>query len=205
VNQFQTNDKAGFTFAGALRALLRQDPDVIMVGEIRDLETGRIATQAALTGHLVVSTLHTNDAPSAVTRLFNIGVEPYLVAASLKGVLAQRLLRKICSNCKEPAEIPTNLRRALEQIDGGAGMDKAFRGAGCSKCRTTGYAGRIGIYELFAPNDEMMESVSRGATLQEIRRLTKGSGAYISLSQDGLEKVRAGITTVEELFTAVAA
>ena len=178
---------------------------MVMVGEIRDLETGRIATQAALTGHLVVSTLHTNDAPSAVTRLFNIGVEPYLVAASLKGVLAQRLLRKICNNCKEPVDLSANMRRALEQIDGGQGLTKGFRGAGCAKCRKTGYAGRIGIYELFAPNDELMESVSRGATLQEIRRLVNGSDMYTSLAMDGVEKVRAGITTVEELFSAVAA
>jgi len=204
VNQFQTNDKAGFTFAKALRALLRQDPDVIMVGEIRDQETGRIATQAALTGHLVVSTLHTNDAPSAVTRLFNVGIEPYLVAASLKGVLAQRLLRKICSHCKEPAELPGTVRKALDRLIGaGPGVDTLYKGAGCPKCRSSGYSGRVGIYELFAPDDETMDAVSRGATLQELRKLAVASGQYTTLAQDGLEKIRAGVTTVEELFSAV--
>ncbi len=206
VNQFQTNDKAGFTFAKALRALLRQDPDVIMVGEIRDTETGRIAVQAALTGHMVVSTLHTNDAPSAVTRLFNVGIEPYLVAASLKGVLAQRLLRKICPHCKETYELSTQVRKAFDRIvGGGAGVDTFYKGAGCAKCRNSGYSGRLGIYELFAPDDETMDAVSRGATLQELRRLATASGQYTTLAADGIDKVRAGVTTVDELFGAVTA
>jgi type IV pilus assembly protein PilB len=205
VNQFQVNEKAGFTFAGALRALLRQDPDIIMLGEVRDQETARIATQAALTGHLVLSTLHTNDAPSAVTRLFNIGVEPYLVAASLRGVLAQRLLRKICTHCKEPTEVTPALRRSLERIGGGATtIEQLHKGAGCGKCRNTGYAGRIGIFELFVPDDELLDAISRGASLQELRRLAQSAG-YTTLQQDGLEKVKAGITTVEELFQATAA
>ncbi len=204
VNQFQTNDKAGFTFAKALRALLRQDPDVIMVGEVRDQETARIATQAALTGHLVVSTLHTNDAPSAITRLFNIGVESYLVAATVKGVLAQRLLRKICSNCKEPAELDHALRVSVDRFcEGIAPIDQFFKGAGCKKCRGTGYSGRIGVYELFAPDDDLMDAVSRGATLQELRKLATQSGNYITLADDGIEKVRAGITTIEELISSV--
>jgi type IV pilus assembly protein PilB len=204
VNQFQTNEKAGFTFAKALRALLRQDPDVIMVGEVRDQETGRIATQAALTGHLVVSTLHTNDAPSAVTRLFNLGIEPYLVAAALKGVLAQRLLRKVCTNCKETVELAAPLRAALDRLAGnGPRVEAVYRGAGCARCRNSGYSGRIGVYELFAPDDETMDAVSRGATLQELRKLAVSSGKYTRLVEDGLEKVRAGITTVEELFSAV--
>ncbi|MCC7191411.1 MAG: Flp pilus assembly complex ATPase component TadA [Phycisphaeraceae bacterium] len=202
VNQFQVNEKAGFTFSGALRALLRQDPDVIMVGEIRDQETAKIATQAALTGHLVLSTLHTNDAPSAITRLFNIGVEPYLVAASIRGVLAQRLLRKVCSSCKEAMEITPQVRRTLDKItDGAAPIETLYKGAGCSKCRNTGYAGRIGVFELFTPDDEVLDAVSRGASLQEIRRLAR-AGGYVTLQQDGIEKLRAGITTVEELFSA---
>ncbi len=206
VNQFQTNEKAGFTFAKALRALLRQDPDVIMVGEIRDAETGKIAVQAALTGHLVVSTLHTNDAPSAVTRLFNVGIEPYLVAASLKGVLAQRLLRKICPQCKEVVELPTQMRKAFDRLVGaGVGVDTFYRGVGCAKCRNSGYSGRMGIYELFAPDDETMDAVSRGATLQELRRLALASGQYTTLAADGIEKVRNGITTIEELFSSVTA
>jgi type IV pilus assembly protein PilB len=203
VNQFQTNDKAGFTFASALRALLRQDPDIIMVGEIRDAETAKIATQAALTGHLVLSSLHTNDAPSAVTRLFNIGVEPYLVAASIRGVLAQRLLRKICTHCKEPMEITAAVRKSLERITGGNGtVETLYHGVGCAKCRHTGYAGRIGVFELFVPDENGLEAVSRGAGLQELRRIAKAAG-YKSLAEDGFAKVKAGLTTVEELYSAV--
>jgi type IV pilus assembly protein PilB len=204
VNQFQVNEKAGFTFSGALRALLRQDPDIIMLGEIRDQETAKIATQAALTGHLVLSTLHTNDAPSAITRLYNVGVEPYLVAASIRGVLAQRLLRKVCTHCKEPTEMTPPVRRSLERwTEGGSPIETVFKGKGCAKCRNTGYAGRIGIFELFTPDDEVLDAISRGASLQEIRRLAKAAG-YVTLQQDGVEKVKAGITTVEELFTATA-
>ena len=204
INQFQTNDKAGFTFAKALRALLRQDPDVIMVGEVRDQETAKIATQAALTGHLVVSTLHTNDAPSAITRLFNIGVESYLVAATVKGVLAQRLLRKICSNCKEPAELDHALRVSVDRFcEGIAPIETFYKGVGCKKCRGTGYSGRIGVYELFSPDDDLMDAVSRGATLQELRKLANASGNYITLADDGIEKVRAGVTSIEELISSV--
>jgi len=206
INQFQTNDKAGFTFAGALRSLLRQDPDVVMLGEIRDVETAKIATQAALTGHLVLSTLHTNDAVSAVTRLFNIGVEPYLVAASVRGVLAQRLLRKICTHCKEEMDINAQVRRSLERVtpEGSTPIEKVYHGKGCDKCRKTGYAGRIGIFELFIPSDETLDAVSRGAGLQELRKTAAQTG-YVTLRQDGLEKVRAGLTTLEELFSATAA
>jgi type IV pilus assembly protein PilB len=204
VNQFQVNEKAGFTFAGALRSLLRQDPDIIMVGEIRDADTARIAVQAALTGHLVLSTLHTNDAPSAVTRLINIGAEPYLLAASIRGVLAQRLLRKICTHCKEPAELTPTLKRSLSQINpGGPPLETLYRGAGCPKCRNTGYAGRIGVFELFTPDDETLDAISRGAPLQELRRLA-GAAGYVTLRQDGVEKVKIGLTTVEELFSATA-
>ncbi len=203
INQFQVNDKAGFTFSSALRSLLRQDPDVVMIGEMRDQETARIGIQAALTGHMVLSTLHTNDAPSAVTRLFNIGVEPYLVAAALRGVLAQRLVRKICTQCKEVAELNPQMQRMLDRInEGGRNIDTVYHGVGCSKCRNSGYAGRVGVFELLIPDDEMLDVISRGATLQELRRISLASGGYTTLRQDGVEKVKAGLTTLEELFRA---
>ena len=206
INQFQTNDRAGFTFTHALRALLRQDPDVIMLGEIRDQETARIATQAALTGHLVFSTLHTNDAPSAITRLHNVGVEPYLIAAAVRGVLAQRLVRRICPDCKQQVSDTPQLQQTLRRLDvGGVPIEKLYRGSGCKKCRNTGYRGRLGIYELYIPDDEALDAVARGANLQELRRLAHGGDNYITLRQDGLEKVRAGLTTVEELLTATVA
>ena len=205
VNQFQTHDKAGFTFPKALRALLRQDPDVIMVGEVRDQETAKTATQAALTGHLVLSTLHTNDAPSAVTRLFNIGVEPYLVAASLRGVLAQRLVRRVCQHCVEATEPDDSNRRMLEQLrTEGYTIDTLYYGVGCKKCRNTGYAGRLGLYELLVPNDDALDAISRGASLQEIRELCEKSGGYCSLKRDGVAKTVQGLTTLEEVFNATA-
>jgi type IV pilus assembly protein PilB len=201
INQFQVNDKIGFSFANSLRALLRQDPDVIMVGEIRDQDTARIATQASLTGHLVFSTLHTNDAAGAVTRLFNIGVEPYLVAASLTGVVAQRLVRKICTNCKEAYDPPANIRRAIEKI--GGEFDSLYRGGGCKKCHKTGYSGRIGIYEMIIPSDEMRDAIAGGASLYKLREMAKEDG-YVSLRDDGLSKVKAGITTPDEVFRVTA-
>jgi type IV pilus assembly protein PilB len=201
INQFQVNEKAGFTFAKALRALLRQDPDVIMVGEIRDLETATIATQAALTGHLVLSTLHTNDAVSAVTRLHNMGVETYLVAAMLRGVLAQRLVRKICPHCKEPHTPDAATRETLETALGSC--PELHRGPGCSRCRGTGYAGRLGIFEIFIPSEAILEQVAAGATLQELRAMLAGIG-HKTLRDDGLAKAAAGLTTVEEVIGASA-
>lgn len=201
INQFQVNDKAGFTFASALRSLLRQDPDVIMVGEIRDAETARIATQAALTGHLVFSTLHTNDAPGAVTRLFNIGIEPYLVGASLSGVLAQRLVRKLCQNCREAYEPSPNERRQMEKFCGN--VDTLYRPKGCSRCRNLGYSGRVGIYELLVPDDTMIDLVSQGATLNQIRDLARKQEMK-TLRADGVEKVKSGITTLEEVYRVTA-
>jgi len=201
INQFQVNDKAGFTFANALRSLLRQDPDVIMVGEIRDPETAKIAVQASLTGHLVFSTLHTNDAPSAVTRLFNIGIEPYLVSASVAGVMAQRLVRKLCQGCKEAYEPTINERRQVEKVSGP--VEKLYRAKGCPRCRNLGYTGRIGIYELFVPDDETQDKISSGASLNEMRELAKGLGMK-ALRVDGMEKVKAGITTLEEVYRVTA-
>jgi type II secretory ATPase GspE/PulE/Tfp pilus assembly ATPase PilB-like protein len=200
VNQFQVNEKAGFTFANALRALLRQDPDVIMVGEIRDEETARLATQAALTGHMVFSTLHTNDAVGAVTRLFNLGVEPYLVGATVVGVLAQRLVRKLCPHCKQTVEPSPTERRQLEKL-GGSPVDAIYRAKGCSRCRNIGFQGRIGIYELFVPDGQINESINAGASLHEIREKARGMG-MTPLRDDGLEKVKAGITTMDEIFRA---
>jgi len=201
VNQFQVNERIGFTFASALRSLLRQDPDIIMIGEIRDQDTAKIAVQAALTGHLVFSTLHTNDAPGAVTRLMNIGIEPYLVAASLNAVLAQRLVRKICTNCKEPYDPAANIRRAVERIAGP--VETFYRGVGCSKCRNTGFSGRIGAYELLVPDDVMRDKIAGGATINELWSLAQEAG-ITTLRKDGMAKVKAGITTVEEVFRATA-
>jgi type IV pilus assembly protein PilB len=201
INQFQVNDKAGFGFPTALRSLLRQDPDIMMVGEIRDGETARLATQAALTGHLVLSTLHTNDAPGAITRLYNLGIEPYLVGASLAGVLAQRLVRKLCQACKEAYEPSPNEKRQLERF--GDAIDTLFKPKGCARCRNLGYTGRIGIYELLVPDDNMIERISQGATLNEIRELGRAIGMK-GLRQDGVDKVRSGITTLEEVYRATA-
>ncbi len=202
VNQFQVNEAIGFTFAPALRSLLRQDPDIIMVGEIRDQETARTAVQAALTGHLVLSTLHTNDAPGAITRLLNIGVEPYLVSASLVGVLAQRLVRKICTHCKEPYEPPGTIRSTVERIAGE--VETFYRGVGCGKCRHTGYSKRIGIYELLVPDDALRDKITTSPSINELRAMAAEAGMN-TLRQDGLAKVKAGITTVEEVFGATAA
>jgi type IV pilus assembly protein PilB len=201
VNQFQVNEKAGFTFATALRALLRQDPDILMIGEIRDTETAKLATQAALTGHLVLSTLHTNDAPGAVTRLYNIGIEPYLVGATVVGVMAQRLVRKLCQACKEPFEPSVNERRQIERVAGN--LETLFKPKGCARCRNLGYSGRIGIYELLVPDDAMIERISQGAALNEIRDLARKIGTK-SLRSDGVDKVKAGITTLEEVYRVTA-
>jgi type IV pilus assembly protein PilB len=197
LNQFEVHDTSGFTFANALRSLLRQDPDIVMVGEIRDHETATIAVQAALTGHLVLSTLHTNDAPGAITRLIDLGVAPYLVSASLIGVLAQRLVRKICPNCKEEYEPSATIRKMVEQWNGSP--LKFYRGIGCKKCRNTGYVGRIAIHELFSPDDQIQEMIVQGATLKLLRTAALRVGMR-SLHLDGVDKVAAGITTIDEIL-----
>ena len=197
INQFQVNQAAGFEFSTALRSLLRQDPDIIMVGEIRDTATATIAVQAALTGHLVLSTLHTNDAPGAVTRLLDLDVAPYLVSASLIGVLAQRLVRKICTNCKTEYEPSVSIKKMVESVGGDVG--KYYRGLGCKKCRNTGYVGRIAIHELFVPDDEIMEVINARAGLKNLRSKVIKSG-MVPLKLDGIEKVKAGIVSVEEIL-----
>ena len=197
INQFEVHDMTGFSFASALRSLLRQDPDIIMVGEIRDRDTANIAVQAALTGHLVLSTLHTNDAPGAVTRLIDLGVAPYLVSASLIAVLAQRLVRKICPNCKEQYQPSHSIRRTVEEW---TGQELNFyRGIGCKKCRNTGYIGRIAIHELFLPGDRILDMISQHATLKQLRSSALENG-MVPLHLDGIEKVKAGITTVDEIL-----
>ena len=197
INQFQVNEGAGFRFSTALRSLLRQDPDIIMVGEIRDADTANIAVQAALTGHLVLSTLHTNDAPGAVTRLLDLNVAPYLVSASLIAVLAQRLVRKICPNCKTEYEPPTSIRKAVESLNGE--VEKFYRGVGCKKCRNTGYAGRIAVHELFVPDEEIIEMISERAALKKLRDKALQKG-MVPLQLDGIEKIKAGIISIEEVL-----
>lgn len=197
INQFQVQEKIGLTFSKALRTLLRQDPDVIMVGEVRDEETARTAIQAALTGHLVLSTLHTNDACSAITRLINMGVESYLIGAALNMVIAQRLVRRICSKCRESYEPPRTVRKALERM--GYEFDAFYRGVGCRSCRNTGYRGRIGVHELLVINDEMRDVIVTNPNLAALRRMAAAAG-MIDLRRDGFRKVREGITTVEEIL-----
>jgi type IV pilus assembly protein PilB len=197
INQFQVNQAAGFQFSTALRSLLRQDPDIIMVGEIRDEATANIAVQAALTGHLVLSTLHTNDAPGAVTRLLDLGVAPYLLSASLIAVLAQRLVRKICPNCKTEYEPPAGIKKVVEKEHDQ--IEKYYRGVGCKKCRNTGYAGRIAIQELFVPDDDIKEMINDRSSLKKLRAKAVKNG-MISLQSDGIEKVKAGIISIEEVL-----
>jgi type IV pilus assembly protein PilB len=200
INQFQVQERVGLTFSKALRTLLRQDPDVIMVGEIRDEETARTAIQAALTGHLVFSTLHTNDACSAITRLINMGVESYLIGAALNMVLAQRLLRRICPKCRQTYEPPRNVRRALERM--GHEMNEYFRGVGCKRCRNTGYSGRIGIHELLVIDDEIRDAIVSNPSISNVRTIAQRRG-MITLRYDGFRKVREGITTIEEVLHVV--
>lgn len=196
IRQIQVNPRAGITFANGLRAILRQDPDVIMVGEIRDLETAVTAIQSALTGHLVFSTLHTNDAPSSVTRLINMGVEPFLISASLVGVMAQRLVRMICEHCKESYEPSAAI---IKKWGLASKKDpRLYRGKGCEYCKGTGFKGRTGLYELLVCDDEMRELIISGASHTVIRRKAQQKGMRL-LSQDGIIKALAGITTLEEV------
>jgi type IV pilus assembly protein PilB len=200
VRQTQVNLKAGITFATGLRSILRQDPDVIMVGEIRDLETSEIAIQAALTGHLVLSTLHTNDAPEAITRLMDIGVEPYLISSSVTGVLAQRLVRTICPNCKVSYKAEERVLAELnEDFSNSKDLITLYHGKGCKNCKQSGYWGRTGIFELLILDERVKQLISEKASTQLIRESAKEKTRMTSLREDGLNKVLKGITTLEEV------
>lgn len=201
--QVQTNNKVGLTFAAGLRSFLRQDPDVLMVGEIRDQETGRIAIEAALTGHMVLSTLHTNDAVSSITRLVDMGVEPFLIASTLNGVIAQRLVRTICAKCREDAPYYPEVVASLVSHGISEGDIHLARGAGCPTCSQTGYKGRLGIYELAVVNEEIREMILQRASAADLGRAARDNGLH-SLHEDGLLKVASGATTYEELMRVTA-
>jgi type IV pilus assembly protein PilB len=198
VNQVQVREQIGLNFAAALRSFLRQDPNIILVGEIRDFETAEIAVKAALTGHLVLSTLHTNDAPSTVNRLMNMGIEPFLVASSVHLICAQRLVRRVCSNCTEPSSLPPAalLQAGFSQED--AHSVTPQKGAGCDRCSLTGYKGRVGLYEVMEITEELRELILVGASGLELRRKAIDDG-MITLRMSGLRKVKDGVTTIEEV------
>jgi type II secretory ATPase GspE/PulE/Tfp pilus assembly ATPase PilB-like protein len=201
VNQIQVNHKVGLDFAAGLRAILRHDPDVVLIGEIRDKETAETAIQASLTGHLVFSTLHTNDAPGATTRLLDMGVEPFLVASSVEGVLAQRLVRRLCSECAvsyspEPDDLPRDFRLPEDGL--------LRRAPGCRNCRQTGFRGRIGVYELLRLTDELRHLITHREPAPVIAATARASGDLSTLIEDGYAKIRAGTTTIEEVLSAVA-
>ncbi|HYP15636.1 MAG TPA: GspE/PulE family protein, partial [Opitutus sp.] len=197
VTQSQVNSHIDLKFATILRALMRQDPDAILIGEIRDLETAKIATEAALTGHIVFATLHTNTAAQAIVRLIEIGVEPYMVAPSVIGVLAQRLAARICENCKEPYQPSREILRRYF-LDEGLTDVSFYRGRGCPACRNTGYKGRVAFHELVLITEEIRSLISEGKSAQEITRAAAKVG-YRPLRYDGLKKVLLGLTTIEEI------
>ena len=200
IRQTQVNLKAGITFAKGLRSILRQDPDVVMVGEIRDLETAEVTVQAALTGHMVVSTLHTNDAPEAITRLKDIGVEPYLISSSVIGVLAQRLIRNICPQCRVPYQTDQSMLAKLsEYFPELKEPITLYKGKGCKNCKQSGYWGRTGIFELLIVDERIKQLISEKASPQIIRETARETTGMISLRDDGLKKVLKGITTLEEV------
>ena len=194
INQVQAKEKSGLTFAKTLRSILRQDPDIIMIGEMRDEETAEIAVRSALTGHLVFSTLHTNDAVSSITRLTDMGLEPYLVAASLNGVVAQRLVRKLCPHCKEKREIEKNDLKYLDDPE----LKEAYFAVGCDRCDNTGYDGRLAIQEIFEVDNQVKEMISDNQSKEKITEYAKANG-MVTLKEDGIAKIKAGETDVSEL------
>lgn len=198
INQVQMKEEIGLNFAAALRSFLRQDPDIIMVGEIRDYETAEIAIKAALTGHLVLSTLHTNDAPSTINRLLNMGIEPFLVASSTNVILAQRLARKICKNCAEKIKISQEALLAVGFKKEELNTFTPYKGKGCDACNGTGYKGRVALYEVMGVTDSIKELILRGATASEIKKQAIKEG-MLTLRRSGLEKVKSGLTTIEEV------
>jgi len=198
INQVQMKEQIGLTFASALRSFLRQDPDIILVGEIRDFETAEIAVKAALTGHLVLSTLHTNDAPSTINRLMNMGIEPFLVATSVNCICAQRLVRRICSQCPEEVETPPQMLIQVGFAPDEVKTLKVKRGRGCDRCNNTGYKGRVGLFEVLAFTDEIRDMILSGASSIELKRKAIEEG-MVSLRMSGLQKIREGATTLEEV------
>jgi type II secretory ATPase GspE/PulE/Tfp pilus assembly ATPase PilB-like protein len=202
VNQTQVNEKIKLTFASALRSILRQDPDVILVGEIRDGETAKIAMQAAQTGHLVLSTLHTDDAASTITRLTDMGTEPYVIASALVGVVAQRLVRRLCMRCRSQHAPSIETLQALNMAETEAAGIPFYRSVGCEHCHHTGYQGRIGIYQVMRVTDRLRRLITARATEDQIREAALGGGMK-SLGEEGLAKVKSGVTTPEELLRVV--
>jgi type II secretion system protein E len=200
INQVQVNAEVGMTFAAALRAMLRQAPNIVMLGEIRDKETAEIAINASLTGHLVLSTLHTNDAPAAVARLVDIGVQPFLVSSAVRGIMAQRLVRKLCANCKVPGEMSEYEARVLNLDSSQLSKATVMRAVGCEKCRGKGFRGRMGIFEIFVADDEVRQMINRSATTLQLRHRTREMGMR-TLREDGIRKVLAGLTTPEEVIS----
>ena len=198
INQVQMKESIGLNFAATLRSFLRQDPNIILVGEIRDFETAEIAIKAALTGHLVLSTLHTNDAPSTINRLMNMGIEPFLVATSVQLIAAQRLARRICGNCKEEVDVQPQALLNIGYKKDEIGTFKVFKGRGCEKCNNTGYKGRVGLIEVMAIDDELRDMILSGGSAIDIKKRAVESG-MITLRRSGLVKIKEGITTIEEV------
>jgi type IV pilus assembly protein PilB len=198
INQVNMHEAIGLTFANALRAFLRQDPNIIMVGEIRDLETAAIAVKAALTGHLVLSTLHTNDAPSTISRLVDMGIQPFLVAAAVRLIVAQRLVRRICTHCKEPTEYHAEALDELGVTEAERAGAAFHRGKGCDRCGGTGYAGRVGLYEVMPISQEISRMILDHRSIEEIKVKAQEQGMK-TLRSDGIRNILAGITTVEEV------
>ncbi len=200
INQIQVNPKVGLTFAGALRSILRQDPDIIMVGEIRDEETARMAVRAALTGHMVLSTLHTNDAVSSINRLIDMGIEPYMIASSVIGIVAQRLIRRLCTDCKKPYQLDAEELLLIGEVDED---DTFYQAAGCEKCGNTGYQGRIAVHEILIVDEKVKEFIVKDANEQEIEKYSRENGMSFLL-EDGISKFKEGITSYEELVRVLA-
>jgi type IV pilus assembly protein PilB len=200
INQVQVNTEIGMTFPAALRSILRQAPNIIMIGEIRDLETASIATNASLTGHLVFSTLHTNDAPSAVARLIDLGVQPFLVASSVRAILAQRLVRRLCNNCKQPGELTDTELRALRIEPGHLSEAQVMKPVGCEECRQIGYKGRMGIFEIFVIDDEVRHMINKRSSIFVLRQRARELGMR-TLREDGVRKVLTGLTSAEEVIS----
>jgi type IV pilus assembly protein PilB len=200
INQVQVNTEIGMTFPAALRSILRQAPNIIMIGEIRDLETASIAINASLTGHLVFSTLHTNDAPSAVARLIDIGVQPFLVASSVRSIMAQRLVRRLCSNCKQPGDLSETELRALRIEPGQLREAQVMKPKGCEQCRQTGYRGRMGIFEIFIIDDEVRHMINKRSSTLLLRQRARELGMR-TLREDGMRKVLAGLTSADEVIS----